>query len=127
MSIGALVTRRGRSSRAPKDLHGLEHRLFLQALVDRGLPAPVTELRFASPRRWRFDYAFPLNDSGVALEVEGGAFVRGRHTRGVGFVKDMEKYSEAAARGWLLIRVTPAQLLEERTMDWIVRAMAFVR
>lgn len=63
------------------------------------------EYRFAPPRRWRFDFA--LVEHRIAIEVEGGAFTRGRHTRGVGFVKDMEKYNAAAVAGWWVLRYTP--------------------
>src|ERR1041385_1632066 len=47
------------------------------------LPKPTTEYRFAPPRRWRFDFAWP--EGRLALEVEGGSFVAGRHTRGTPF------------------------------------------
>jgi very-short-patch-repair endonuclease len=70
-------------------------------------PGFVKEHRFDAVRRWRFDYAWIKQR--IALEVEGGAFAMGRHTRGVGYVKDMEKYSEAALQGWLVLRVTPQQ------------------
>lgn len=89
---------------------------------NHGLPEPVPELRFAPPRRWRFDYAWP--DRLLALEVEGGAWVRGRHTRGAGYIADMEKYSEAAARGWRILRVTPDQLCTADTLALIERAIA---
>jgi hypothetical protein len=89
------------------------------------LPAPVAEFRFHPTRRWRLDWAWP--DRKLALEVEGGVFIRGRHSRGAGMVKDMEKYNALAAMGWLLLRVTPKQMrngealsLAERTLtpDW---------
>jgi very-short-patch-repair endonuclease len=95
--------------------------LFL-ALVKRAtLPAPVAEYRFAPPRRWRLDYAWP--DARLALEVEGGVWTRGRHTRGSGFVKDMEKYNELAARGWRLLRVTPDLLATLSTVELLRRAL----
>lgn len=84
-------------------------RLLPAVCVAAGLPEPVCEFAFLSPRKWRFDYAWP--DFSVALEVEGGAFTLGRHTRGAGFMKDMEKYNEAALAGWRVLRVTPSQLL----------------
>jgi hypothetical protein len=92
------------------------------ALVCRaeGLPEPWPELVFAHPRRWRFDYAWP--DHLIALEVEGGVFTCGRHTRGAGFVKDLEKYSEAAIAGWCVVRVTPNELLT-RGVDLVKRAI----
>jgi very-short-patch-repair endonuclease len=86
-----------------------------------GLGQPVREHRFAPPRRWRFDYAWPPVK--VALEVEGGIYTWGRHTRGAGYAKDMEKYSTAASLGWLLIRVQPNDLCQPRTLDWLRRAM----
>lgn len=90
-----------------------------------GLPAPVTEHRFDAVRRWRFDYAWP--DRRVALEVEGGVWVGGRHNRPAGFCKDLEKYSEAAAQGWRLIRCQPRELMTDRVADWLRRALSFSR
>lgn len=95
--------------------------MFEKVCAAHGLPQPTPEYRFAPPRRWRFDYAWPADvliahgvscaRGGIAIEVEGGAFTRGRHTRGAGFVKDMEKYNAAALAGWKVLRVTPGQLL----------------
>lgn len=70
-----------------------------------GVPVPVAEHKFHPTRKWRFDWAWP--DRRIALEVEGGVWTRGRHTRGAGYVKDMEKYSEAAVLGWRILRCTP--------------------
>ena len=97
--------------------------LFRLACKDAGLPMPEPEYQFDEhgARRWRFDFAFVLER--VAVEVEGGVWTNGRHTRGSGFVKDLEKYSEAAAQGWLLIRVTPQDLCAASTMDRVRRAL----
>ena len=83
---------------------------FQLILKSLGLPAPVTEHRFHAERKWRFDFAWP--DLKVALEVEGGIWTGGRHTRGAGFLKDMDKYSEAAILGWCILRVTPSDLVK---------------
>jgi very-short-patch-repair endonuclease len=72
-----------------------------------GLPEPVPEYVFAPPRRWRFDFAWP--PLRVAVEVEGGAWVGGRHTRGKGFEADAEKYNTAALLGWIVLRFTSRQ------------------
>lgn len=113
---------RGRALSVPADVKGVEHSVFLAALRASGIPAPTPEYRFAPPRRWRFDYAWP--DALLALEVEGGAFTRGRHTRGKGFIADMEKYSEAAVRGFAVVRVTPQQLATPYTLDLIRRGLS---
>lgn len=73
--------------------------VFRAALESADLSQPATEYRFHPKRCWRFDYTFP--EKKVAVEVEGDAFIRGRHTRGAGFRRDLEKYSEAgASAGW---------------------------
>ncbi len=66
---------------------------------------PVPEYRFHPKRKWRFDYAWP--EQKVALEIEGGIWTLGRHTRGAGFRADMEKYNEAGRAGWRVFRFTP--------------------
>ena len=90
-------------------------------LKQAGLTAPHTEFRFDSVRRWKFDYAIPAHR--VAIEQEGGAWTGGRHVRGTGFLLDCKKYSEAAAQGWLIIRVPPKDLCTENTIDWVRRAI----
>ena len=66
------------------------------------------EYRFHPTRRWRFDFAFP--DLMLAIEVEGGTWVNGRHTRGIGFRKDAEKYNRAALMGWCVLRFPADQI-----------------
>jgi very-short-patch-repair endonuclease len=71
-------------------------------------PAMVAELRFHPGRRWRFDFANA--DARVAIELEGGVWSGGRHTRGSGFVADCEKYNAAALYGWTVFRLTRQQI-----------------
>ena len=66
---------------------------------------PIPEYQFAKPRRWRADFALP--DSMLLVEIEGGVWTGGRHTRGSGFVADIEKYNAAAMMGWAVLRFTP--------------------
>jgi hypothetical protein len=83
--------------------------------------APRREHRFHPTRRWRFDHAWPAHK--VALEVEGGIFTGGRHSRGAGMLKDMEKYNEAQLLGWRVFRVTPEQLRRGEATLLIARAL----
>lgn len=91
--------------------------MFIALCRRFGIPEPVTEHVFAKPRRWRFDYCWPAQK--VALEVEGAVWVRGRHTRGSGFLKDMEKYNRATMLGWRVVRCTPQTLTHPETLEMV--------
>ena len=81
----------------------------------------VCELMFHPTRKWRFDYAIPAAQ--VAIEVEGGAYTQGRHTRGRGFEADMEKYNTAEAMGWHVLRFTPDRLCAPVTIELVHRTV----
>lgn len=86
-----------------------------------GLPKPETEYRFHPTRRWRFDFAWPSRS--IAVEVDGGVFVQGRHNRGVGVEKDMEKFAEAMIAGWRVLRVSTDQVKSGQALAWIQRLL----
>jgi hypothetical protein len=88
-----------------------------------GLPEPEAEFRFSPPRRWRFDYAWK-EPYKVALEVDGAVFTQGRHTRGAGVLKDMEKLNAAAVLGWRVLKCTPKQLCSGEIMPTLREALA---
>lgn len=80
-----------------------------QILAALHLPIPEKEYRFHPKRKWRIDWAFV--DAKLAIEQEGGVWCQGRHTRGSGFVRDIEKYNSLAVMGWSLLRFTPRQII----------------
>jgi len=86
------------------------------------LPEPVREFRFWDGRRYRFDFAWP--DRLVAVEVEGGSWVAGAHTRGKHFESDCIKYDEAALLGWKVLRVTPSMIQSGKAIELIRRGLA---
>lgn len=61
-----------------------------------------TEHRFALPRLYRFDFAWP--SLLIAVELEGGIWNGGRHTQARGFIEDARKYNLAAEIGWTVLR-----------------------
>lgn len=79
------------------------------------LPIPILEYRFARPRLWRFDFAWPLHM--IAAECEGAVWTNGRHTRGSGFIKDIEKYNAATIMGWRVLRFDPARIQSGAAID----------
>jgi hypothetical protein len=72
---------------------------------------PEAQYRFHPERRWRLDFAFP--DVLVAVELDGGIFAAenggevGKHSRGAGRCKDMEKRNAAAELGWFVLNYGP--------------------
>ena len=92
---------------------------FLFQIKACGLPTPEREHRFHPTRRWRFDFAYP--DRLLAIEIAGGVWTGGRHTRGSGFTKDCEKYSEAAILGWRILHFTTAQVNSGQAIEMLER------
>jgi hypothetical protein len=82
---------------------------------------PEPEYKFHPTRRWKFDFCFPNHM--VAVEIEGGAWTNGRHTRGKGFIGDMEKYNAATELGWKILRYTPSDLGKTATYEQIVKTL----
>lgn len=86
-----------------------------------GLPELTRELLFHPTRKWRFDYAF--ESLKIAVEIEGGIYSGGRHTRGSGFISDMEKYNEASRLGWTVYRFTPKQARSGEAATFLTKVL----
>ncbi len=98
--------------------------ILINRLERSGLGGFVTQYKFAMPdRRWSFDVAYV--PSLVAVECEGGGWVHGRHVRGGGFAKDLEKYAEATCRGWLVLRVDGAMIENGKAVEYVRRALTW--
>ena len=82
---------------------------------------PETEYQFHPERKWRFDFAFP--DVKVAVECEGGIFVKGAHTRGSHFRSDCEKYNAAVELGWAVLRYTDREIRRGEALSQIERVL----
>lgn len=66
------------------------------------------EYRFHNTRKWRFDFA--IVDRKIAIEIEGGSWIMGRHNNPTSFEKELEKYNNAACLGWRVLRFTPGMI-----------------
>lgn len=86
-----------------------------------GLPKPEREFLFHRKRKWRFDLAWP--ELLIAVEVEGGIWVGGRHVRGEGYEADCEKYNEAQLAGWMVLRFTPGMIKKGKAGEVIETAI----
>ena len=83
-----------------------------EALLARQLDAmkiPYTkEFQFHQERKWRAD--FRIDGYPILIEVEGGVWSQGRHTRGKGFEGDCEKYNQAAILGYHVLKGSTQQV-----------------
>ncbi len=77
-----------------------------------------SEFKFHPTRKWRADFAIP--SAKLLIEVDGGAWSGGRHTRGSGFIADQEKTNAAACLGYRVLRYTPQDCKPKRIT--IIRA-----
>jgi hypothetical protein len=104
-------------------------------LEQAGIPFE-REYRFHPRRRWRADFIVleqPCGSPGttcvdhgptdILVEIDGGAFIGGRHSRGQGVANDAEKQSAAAILGYRVIRATPAQVADGSCLSWIQQAL----
>ena len=112
--------------------------ILANQIIFAGLPEPEREYRFAAMlvglgvgvrwrlaatnlKDWRFDFAWP--EQMLAVEIEGGIWIKGRHTRGQGFTEDCRKYSEAALMGWRVLRVVGKWVRNGEALRLIERAL----
>lgn len=82
----------------------------------------VREYRFHPTRQWRFDYAIP--DLRIAIEIDGGIWINGRHNRASGYLGDMEKFNTAATLGWVVLKFTPQEQFSQKTLELITQTIA---
>lgn len=79
-----------------------------------GLPLPVTEVRVCKDRLWRVDFVWRtwngLTCRTLAVEVHGGTWSGGRHSRGAAQASDFVKGQRCALNGWHRMEFTTRQV-----------------
>ncbi|MEN3970710.1 DUF559 domain-containing protein [Acinetobacter sp. BWR-L5] len=75
------------------------------------------EFKFHPTRKWRAD--FHLMGRRILVEVEGGIWSNGRHTRGKGYLGDLDKYNAAAMMGYQVIRFSTEQVKSGKAIEQI--------
>lgn len=84
------------------------HALVCALCRREGWPEPVAERKMIPGRKFSCDLVWPTQL--IVVEVNGGAFIGGRHSRGIGQVKDWEKLNLLALQGLCVLQVTPRQV-----------------
>lgn len=84
------------------------------------LPIPAREHQFCN-RKWRFDFAWPLQR--IGLEVHGATYANGRHTRGNGFAEDRRKMNMAQLMGWKVLEFDSAMVKTGEALQTLESAL----
>lgn len=80
------------------------------------------EHQFAPNRKFRMDYFGEWGGIRFAVELEGGIYIKGRHLRPGGFLRDMEKYNLAAQLGIFVFRV-PSHNISSEWLSPIIKSL----
>lgn len=83
------------------------------------------EFEFHPKRKWRAD--FHLVGKKILVEVEGAIWSGGRHTRGKGYIGDMEKYNAATMMGYQVIRFSTEQVKSGLAIQQIEKMVGDLR
>lgn len=86
-----------------------------------GLSVGEGQYRFVPGRQYRWDRCWP--DRMVAVEVQGGIWANGAHSRGSGVQRDCLKFSIGAALGWRVLPITDAMLDDGTAIRLIAQAL----
>lgn len=96
----------------------LEYQDFVKQLITRRHGVVMkAEYVFHPVRKWRFDFAHLATK--LAIEVEGGTWTGGGHSRGSGQTKDREKHNAAEILGWTILRFSPKELESKYFVDTV--------
>lgn len=67
------------------------------------------EFHFHPKRQWRSD--FYIQSANALIEIEGGTWTGGRHSRGTGYAADLEKINRATIMGFRYLRYTTEMVM----------------
>ena len=98
---------------------------FAAEYVGKG-PGLRKRLAAAGLQDWRFDFTWPRDTlrhwlGGVAVEIDGGIWTQGRHTRGAGYEGDVRKLNAATRLDWKVYHVTASMLRDPQACVALVR------
>jgi hypothetical protein len=117
----AAQTLRQRPAHWPAGVDSALEMALLTRLERHGLPLGDGQYRFVPGRLYRFDRAWPAHL--VAVEIQGGLWVNGAHSRGSGVERDCVKLSIAAAMGWRVLPVSKAMIESGQAVELVAQAL----
>jgi very-short-patch-repair endonuclease len=106
------------------ELSFLNHWKLLAAPL--GLPDPVRQHKFHPERRFRYDFCWV--EQKLAVEIDGGSFIRGGHNTAKGQHADNDKHNESVRLGWRVLRFnTQAMKSPVEVVEYVIGVMCHAR
>jgi hypothetical protein len=102
----------------------LESELALQLRAHRLDAGMCRQYRPFAEIGYLFDFAWPDLDPQVFVEVQGGIWTAGAHTRPQGVLRDMDKANRANLAGACLLQVSADDIKSGRAIELIRQALA---
>ena len=81
---------------------------FLRFMRSHGVDSFARDYVAIPGRRWKIDLAHV--EKKIAVEIHGGTYARGRHSRHEGMQSDLEKERALVAAGWRCIAFTGEEI-----------------
>ena len=99
-------------------LHSPREVQFLQQCRDARLPEPEHQRVICGHH---VDFAWP--DAWVCVEIQGGSWTRGAHTRGGGYAKDRMLNNRRQLAGWTVLEFTSDHLDADEAVPVVRQAL----
>jgi len=126
-----------RPARKQKSTKSHVEDLFFSQCQSEGLPLPERQVRLIPQTRkdpantggkmTRHKVDFVWKDARVVLEVQGGTWSGGRHTRGKGYEGDCWKMAHLQLEGFTVYFATSGQVKRGEALSWIAEALGIER
>ena len=82
----------------------------------------LREYRFDSERRFKFDIAIPTHR--VAIEIDGGVFIKSGHSGGKNAEAAMARGNLACMLGWMVLHYTPKMAMNAtKVVEEVIRTI----
>jgi very-short-patch-repair endonuclease len=99
---------------------------YFQELKPEGVPLPERQYKILPDRKFRWDFAWPDDTVRLAIEIQGGSYMGGKHNTAKGQAADYEKHNLATLAGYRILYFNTEMLKDpascaETVIDMIAR------
>jgi very-short-patch-repair endonuclease len=97
-------------SKLPKNIKNKATVILPQVWRAYGLPKPKVNYKFDRNHVRKFELDFAWLEIKLGVEIQGQIWMKGGHTSGVGYRRDLEKKHMLIEQGWILLEFEPKHI-----------------